>query len=273
MFTRIQALCNKLSKPVVVFDLEHTGGKKEERGITEFAHMVFEPGKHVARIASSLVRPGPWVRFNSYVTEITGIDESMLYGAPSWPEVARAMVFPFQDALWVGYNSRSADIPAILSDCQHHKLAFKAPDLHLDLLRVSPVRRRLSEQIKEARLQVSTAGAHRAAKDTLMTAHLMEHYLATLPPERIREEIFQGHLTAAERKKAAKGPFLVNKADARIGLAWQEREIDWVQKAVHAGKDLEEIALCVGRRPRSIALMAQRLGLLTDAAARQYQIA
>lgn len=273
MFTKIQALCNKLGKPIVVFDLEHTGGKKEERGITEFAHMVFEPGKLQERVASSLVKPGPWVRFNAYVTSITGIDEAMVYGAPNWTQVAKALVVPYADALWVGYNSRSADMPVVLSECQRHGLAFKAPTLQLDLLRISKVRARLSEQVKAAKLRVSTVGAHRAAKDTLMTAHLMEHYLGTLEPARIREEIFQGNLTPHARKKAAKGPFLVHKADARIGLPWTQAESEWVQERLAEGQSMEDIALCIGRRAGSIALAIEKFGLRTEQLELHLQVA
>jgi predicted ATPase with chaperone activity len=105
-----------------------------------------------------------------------------------------------------------------------------------------------------------------------MTVHLMEHYLGVVAPARIREEIFQGHLTQHARKKAATAPFLVNQEGLRIGLPWQDAELSWTQKALRAGTSLEDIARQIGRTARTVAKLAQHYGLLSEDLAEKYQL-
>lgn len=176
MFSRTKSLAARLNRPVVVFDLEHTGGRKETRGITEFAACIVRPDGELQGY-SSLVKPAPGVLFNSFVTDITGITPKTVAKAPSWREVASDAVLPYQDALWVGYNSRASDIPVLVEECGRHGLTFDRPQCHLDLMRVAPAKAPLSSQIEQYVLGMDTAGAHRAAKDALMTLWLLEALL------------------------------------------------------------------------------------------------
>ena len=182
MFSRTKQLAARLNRSVVVFDLEHTGGRKETRGITEFAACIVRPDGKLQGY-SSLVKPAPGVLFNSFVTEITGITPKMVAKAPSWREVAADAVLPHQEALWVGYNSRASDIPVLVEECSHHGLSFAWPQRHLDLMRVAPAKAPLSAQVEQYVLGVDTEGAHRAAKDALMTLWLLEALLPSLSDE------------------------------------------------------------------------------------------
>jgi DNA polymerase III epsilon subunit-like protein len=182
MFPLTKKLAARLNRPVVVFDIEHTGGRKETRGITEFAAYVMLPeGKLQAY--TSLVKPARYVEFNPAVTRITGITPRTVAGAPAWPKVAQEAVLPYQDALWVGYNSRSSDMPIVVEECSRHGLTLPLPARHLDLIRVTPVKGPLSSQIDQLVPGLDTGGAHRAAKDALMTLWLLEALLPSLPPE------------------------------------------------------------------------------------------
>ncbi len=182
MFPLTKALAARLGRPVVVFDLEHTGGRKETRGITEFAAYIVLPTGEL-QAYSSLVKPLKGVLFNAVVTGITGITPRTVAGAPAWSKVATDMVIPYRDALWVGYNSRASDMPILVEETARHGLTFDIPPCHLDLMRVTPAKAPLSAQLAQFVPDLDTAGAHRAAKDALMTLWLLEALLPVLSDE------------------------------------------------------------------------------------------
>lgn len=184
MFLRTKALAARLAKPVVVFDLEHTGGAKGNRAITEFAaYVVFPDGRLQAY--SSLVKPHAGAVFNPIVARITGITAQTVANSPRWVAVAERAVLPYQDALWVGFNSRASDMPVLLEECARHGLRWSAPGCHLDLMRVTPEKGALSKFVAMWVPDLDTEGAHRATKDALMTLWLTEALLGSLTDEEV----------------------------------------------------------------------------------------
>lgn len=188
-FPRTQRLAQALQKPLVVFDIEHSGGSKETRGITEFAaHYLLPTGEH--KKFSSLVNPGPGVVFNPYAMELTGITPRMVAKAHPWHKVAQVAVLPFTEAVWVGFNSRSCDVPIVRAECERFGLQFPQTPLQMDVRRLSPLKGGLSAQVEALLPHLDTAHAHRAAKDALMTLHLLEHLLGGLSNEQLSQELF-----------------------------------------------------------------------------------
>ncbi|MGA7670971.1 MAG: exonuclease domain-containing protein [Nitrolancea sp.] len=85
----------------VVIDVETTGLKPYRQRIMEIAAIRFSHGERVD-IFTTLVNPER--RVPAYISQLTGIDESMLVSAPSFSQVAQQLVGFIDDSLIVGYN-------------------------------------------------------------------------------------------------------------------------------------------------------------------------
>ncbi|NAS13397.1 exonuclease domain-containing protein [Poritiphilus flavus] len=86
-----------------VLDIETTGGKYDEEGITEIAIHRFD-GHHVVDKFVSLVNPEREIQ--PFVVNLTGINKKMLRSAPKFHEVAKRIVEITQDAVLVAHNAQ-----------------------------------------------------------------------------------------------------------------------------------------------------------------------
>lgn len=86
-----------------VVDIETTGGKYNEEGITEIAIYRFDGHKIVDQFVS-LVNPERPIQ--AFVVSLTGINNQMLRQAPKFYEVAKRIVEITQDAVLVAHNAQ-----------------------------------------------------------------------------------------------------------------------------------------------------------------------
>ncbi|MCM5664079.1 exonuclease domain-containing protein [Galbibacter mesophilus] len=86
-----------------ILDIETTGGKYNEEGITEIAIYRFDGHKVVDRFIS-LVNPEKEIQ--PFVVKLTGINNSMLQTAPKFHEVAKRIVEITEDATLVAHNAQ-----------------------------------------------------------------------------------------------------------------------------------------------------------------------
>ncbi len=86
-----------------VLDIESTGGKFNEEGITEIAIHRFD-GHEVVDQFISLVNPEKEIQ--PYVVNLTGISNKMLKTAPKFHEVAKRIVEITEDAVIVAHNAQ-----------------------------------------------------------------------------------------------------------------------------------------------------------------------
>lgn len=86
-----------------VLDIESTGGKFNEEGITEIAIHRFD-GHEVVDQFISLINPEKEIQ--PYVVNLTGISNKMLKTAPKFHEVAKRIVEITQDAVIVAHNAQ-----------------------------------------------------------------------------------------------------------------------------------------------------------------------
>lgn len=261
-------LARRIARPVVCFDLEHTGGKKEVRGITDLGLVVISPEGERTDV-SQLVKPGAHCVFEPYVSRLTGIWPSTVSKAPAWPEVMRQQVLPLQDALWVGFNSRTCDMPILRESCRQEQVTFE-PMLHLDLMRdvSTALSGSLSVRVKSVYPDVDTTGAHRACFDADLTLRLLVHHLER---NEITDAMWQGNLS--KKAKAALAPpsesgphsFLTEGVNTRQGAPWLPGEAQWVVAQYGAAEDkeaaLKDIALRTGRSPRAIRFALEKVGI------------
>ncbi|MDX1543816.1 MAG: exonuclease domain-containing protein [Christiangramia sp.] len=86
-----------------ILDIETTGGKYNEEGITEIAIYKFD-GRQVTDQFISLVNPEQPIQ--PFVVNLTGINNEMLRNAPKFYEVAKRIVEITQDCIIVAHNAK-----------------------------------------------------------------------------------------------------------------------------------------------------------------------
>jgi DNA polymerase-3 subunit epsilon len=84
-----------------IIDIETSGGKFNEEGITEIAVYKFD-GEHVIDKFISLVNPERSI--DPFVVQLTGITDQMVRNAPKFYEVAKRIIEITQDCIFVAHN-------------------------------------------------------------------------------------------------------------------------------------------------------------------------
>lgn len=277
MYPNTIALARRVGKPVVVFDLEHTGAGGAGRCVTDFGAYVVTPEGNVSHYAT-LVKPPETAIFNPYVCNLTGIHPETVANAPGWLQVLEDFVLPHHGALWVGFASRTNDAPLVIKESLHvgHQLA---PLHQLDLMRVGALKGRLAERLAQLVPTFDTSGAHRGLKDALMTLALLEaqlplleerelaQHLATHVPRgpRIKKPRVMVDVEKHVKRKLDVSLFLVAPGVSRKGQRWSDDEVIWVCRQYRGGKkSIEELAVLNGRNPFAVAHALSREGLISE---------
>ena len=86
-----------------ILDIETTGGKYNEEGITEIAIYRFDGDKVIDHFASLV---NPEIPIQPFVVKLTGINNKMLRTAPKFHEVAKRIIEITQDAVLVAHNAQ-----------------------------------------------------------------------------------------------------------------------------------------------------------------------
>ncbi|TKS56152.1 exonuclease [Mesohalobacter halotolerans] len=86
-----------------IIDIESTGGKYNEEGITEIAIYKFD-GHDVVDKFCSLINPER--KIQAFVVKLTGINQEMLRFAPKFHEVAKRIVEITEDCIIVAHNAK-----------------------------------------------------------------------------------------------------------------------------------------------------------------------
>ncbi len=160
----------------VVLDVETTGLKPYRQRIIEIGAIRFAQGQRID-VFSTLINPER--RIPAYISQLTGIDESMLVGAPSFNQVVDQFLSFVGDALIVGYNV-GFDLGFINAELKRVGQASLLND-HLDLLPLASqllpgIRRPGLDGLCRA-LDVEQRERHRAMADTEATALVLGRLL------------------------------------------------------------------------------------------------
>lgn len=277
MYENTIALARRLNKPVVVFDLEHTGSTGAGRCVTEFGAYRVSPDGAVTSY-TSLVKPPETAIFSNFVCNLTGIYPETVAAAPGWAQVLQEFVLPNCGALWVGFASRTNDTPLVMKESLHVGEPL-APLHQLDLMRVGTVNGRLPERLAQLVPDFDTSGAHRSLKDALMTLTLLEAQLPLLDERELaqhlavnvprRPRIKQPRLALdAEvhvKRKLDVRQFLVAPGVSRKGQPWSDDEVIWVCRQYRgAKKTVEQLAALNGRHPFAVASALCREGVINE---------
>jgi DNA polymerase-3 subunit epsilon len=163
--------------PLAIIDVETTGLSPRHDRIVEIAVVVMKPGEEPRLVLQSLVNPERPVT----ATEIHGLSDEDLAGAPTFAEVADVVVAALANRVTVAYNAEF-DVALLSAELERCGFAPDLPYLCAMLLPrlMDPTAPRLSLASACAREGVVLAESHTAAGDALATAQLARRYLGTL---------------------------------------------------------------------------------------------
>ena len=155
-----------------IIDIETTGGSAARDRITEIA-IILHDGYQAEKTFSTLINPE--IPIPRYITEITGINDAMVAGAPRFYEVAREIVELTEGRIFVAHNV-NFDYGFIAEEFK--RLAYTYTRERLCTVRTS---RRLIPGLASyslgrlcANIGIPIQDRHRALGDAAATALLME---------------------------------------------------------------------------------------------------
>jgi len=158
-----------------IVDLETTGGDSRNSRVIEVAVYAFD-GKKILDEYTSLVDPG--TRVPGFITNLTGITNEMLEGAPSFEEVAEKIEEITRDRIFVAHN--------VGFDYSFLRNEFKKIDEKFIRKRLCTVRltRSIFPQLRSyslgnlcAQFDIPLKNRHRAFGDARATTALLKHLI------------------------------------------------------------------------------------------------
>ena len=162
----------------VVVDLETTGFVPGSDRIIEVGAAKIRGGEHLDTF-QRLVQPG--VALPAAITELTGITDAMLEGAPSIAEVLPELLAWMGDAVVVGHNLGfdTAFLDAALVDCGRPPLAGDRVDTLVLARRLVPGRTVADMRLATlaAHFDSGAEPTHRALEDALATVAVLRALL------------------------------------------------------------------------------------------------
>lgn len=165
--------------PFVVVDLESTGHRPDDGGVTEIGAIRLEGLREVGRF-ETLVHPGRSIP--SFVTKLTGISDAMVAGAPPLGDVIGRFAEFASGAVLVAHN---ASFDARLLD--HASRRWLGRPLGLPTLctvklaqRLMPEQRRTSLEALSEHFGLADGKRHRAMADAERTVDLLARFVPML---------------------------------------------------------------------------------------------
>jgi len=215
-----------------ILDIETTGGKYNEEGITEIAIHKFD-GRKVVDKFISLINPEKEIQ--PFVVNLTGINNKMLRTAPKFHEVAKRIVEITQDTILVAHNAQF-DYRILRTEFRrvgynYERKTLCTVDLSKRLIPEAESHS-LGKLVRSLGLPVSDR--HRANGDALATLKLFKLLLAkdtgkTIVKEVVREktlgELSTRQLDIIEQIPSETGVYYMHNKDGDIIFLGKSRNI------------------------------------------------
>ncbi|WP_074409364.1 MULTISPECIES: exonuclease domain-containing protein [Aquimarina] len=221
-----------------ILDIETTGGKYNEEGITEIAIYKFD-GHDVVDQFISLVNPERPIQ--PFVANLTGINNQMLRNAPKFYEVAKRIVEITTDCIIVAHNS-SFDYRILRTEFSRLGFEFERQSLCTVELskKLIPDQQSYSLGKLVRGLGIPLSDRHRANGDALATVKLFKLLLTKDIEKKIITETVR---TETKRQVDDKLLRLIEDAPAATGVYYMHREngtIIYIGKSKNIKKRLNQ---------------------------------
>ena len=206
-----------------ILDIETTGGKYNEEGITEIAIYKYD-GHNIVDQFISLINPEREIQ--PFVVNLTGINSSMLRNAPKFYEIAKRVVEITEDCILVAHNAQF-DYRILCTEFRRLGFEFERPslctvELAKDLI---PDQESYSLGKLVRALGIPVADRHRASGDAMATVKLFKMLLdkdsaKSIIQESIRlnpkHQLEPRHINIIEQIPAVTGVYYMHKSDGEI---------------------------------------------------------
>jgi len=221
-----------------IVDIETTGGKFNEEGITEIA-IYRHDGYQIVDQFISLVNPERPIQ--AFVVSLTGINNSMLRQAPKFYEVAKRIVEITQDAVLVAHNAQF-DYRVLRTEFDRLGYDFERKTLCTVELskKLLPGHASYSLGKLVRALGIPISDRHRAQGDALATVKLFQ----MLMDRDIEKSIVQSSIRIDTKKQIEpKLLELIEQAPSEIGVYYlrnSEGKLIYVGKSKNVKKRLNQ---------------------------------
>lgn len=206
-----------------ILDIETTGGKYNEEGITEIAIYKFD-GHEVVDQFISLINPERDIQ--PFVVNLTGINSNMLRNAPKFYEVAKRIVEITEDCILVAHNAQF-DYRILCTEFrrlgfEYERKSLCTVELSKDLIPDQPSYS-LGKLVRS--LGIPVTDRHRASGDALATVKLFKLLLAkdttkTIIQKSVRlnpkRQLEPRHLDIIADLPSITGVYYIHKEDGEI---------------------------------------------------------
>lgn len=202
-----------------IIDIETTGGKYNEEGITEIAIYKFD-GHQITDQFISLVNPE--IPIQPFVVNLTGINNDMLRQAPKFYEVAKRIVEITEDSIIVAHNAK---FDYRILQTEFNRLGFEFTRETLCTVELS---KKLLPEVKSyslgklvRELGIPMSDRHRASGDAKATVTLFKLLLS----KDSRKEIVSNTIRLEPKRQLdSKLLRIIEKIPSETGVYYMHRE-------------------------------------------------
>lgn len=234
-----------------VLDIETTGGKYNEEGITEIAIHKFD-GHQVIDTFISLVNPEKDIQ--PFVVKLTGINNKMLRTAPKFHEVAKRIIEITQDTVIVAHNAQF-DYRILRTEFRrlgynYQRKSLCTVDLSKTLL---PDAESYSLGKLVRSLGIPVSDRHRANGDALATMKLFKLLLTKDTEKKIIKDVIRKETHGELSEKQLD---IVQQMPSETGLFYmhnKDGEIIYLSKSTDIKKRVNQLFTKSGDRSRKLA--------------------
>ena len=215
-----------------ILDIETTGGKYDEEGITEIAIYQFD-GHTITDQFISLINPERPIQ--DYVTKLTGINNKMLRNAPKFYEIAKRIVEITEGCIIVGHN---AAFDYRILQTEFRRLGYEYIKTTLCTVELSqqliPDKESYSLGKLVRSLGIPMSERHRASGDAMATLNLFKYLLEKDTKKSIitasvkndvRLEMASRHLKILDALPETLGVFYIHNKEGKIIYVGKHKNI------------------------------------------------
>lgn len=237
-----------------ILDIETTGGKYNEEGITEIAIYKFD-GHEVVDQFISLINPEREIQ--PFVVNLTGINSNMLRNAPKFYEVAKRIVEITTDCILVAHN---AQFDYRILSTEFRRLGFDFDRKSLCTVELSkeliPDQPSYSLGKLVRSLGIPVTDRHRASGDAIATVKLFKMLLDKDSKKNIiqnsirlnpKRQLEPRHIDIIEQLPSITGVYYIHKEDG---------EIIYIGKSNNIKKRINQHFTNTNRKSKKIQLQA-----------------
>ncbi|CAA0151827.1 exonuclease domain-containing protein [Tenacibaculum maritimum] len=234
----------------VILDIETTGGKYNEEGITEIAIYKFD-GHTVVDQFISLVNPEREIQ--EFVVKLTGINSKMLRNAPKFYEIAKRIVEITENCILVAHNA-SFDYRILRTEFKRLGFEFQRNTLCTVELSKKLIPEAPSHSLgKLSRfLGIPVSDRHRANGDALATVKLFKLLLE----KDTEKEILKNAVKYADKRNTKnKLNALLDKAPDVMGVFYlhnAQGNVIFVGRGANIKKEINNVFIKTSKRSKKL---------------------